>query len=72
LEEGLARGEEYKLVKQICKKLRRGKGITSIAEELEEESDRIAVICNTAKAFAPEYDAKEVMEALTTSGKDKT
>ncbi len=71
-EEGLVRGEEYKLVKQICKKLRRGKGITSIAEELEEESDRIAVICNTAKAFAPEYDAKEVMEALITSGKDKT
>lgn len=40
-EEGIARGEEAQLSRMIEKKLRKGKTLSQIAEELEEEEERI-------------------------------
>ena len=39
--EGILRGEEKQLCKMITKKLKKGKTISQIAEELEEEEEKI-------------------------------
>lgn len=41
IEKGIARGEEAQLSRMIEKKLRKGKNLSQIAEELEEEEERI-------------------------------
>jgi predicted transposase/invertase (TIGR01784 family) len=62
LSEGILKGEEYKLIRQVCRKLIKGKSIPEIAEDLEEDEDVIRDICLDAKEFAPEYDADKIME----------
>ena len=62
-EEGEARGENYKLVSMVCRKLRKGKEPERIAEELEEEVELIQRICQTAKEFGPGYDEEKVFKA---------
>lgn len=68
IEEGLAKGLEkghsLMLIHMVCKKLRKGKNIEEIAEELEEEHEEIRKICNAAKKFAPDYDAEKIYEQL--------
>ena len=59
-----AEAEEYQLVKQICKKLRKGTSVELIAKELEEDFGRVRGICKAAKGLAPDYDAEKVMEKL--------
>ena len=61
--EGKLEGEECKLVKQVCKKLRKNKSVAVIAEELEEEQERIESICEAAKAYEPEFDYDKVYQA---------
>lgn len=51
----------------VCKKLRKGKSADIIAEELEEELNRVRHICQVAKAFAPEYDPDRIVEKLFSS-----
>lgn len=63
LEEGMEKGETRKLVEQICKKLRKGKTLDIIAEELEEEIEKIRYICEVAAEFAPNYECDKVYEA---------
>jgi len=63
LEKGLERGREKERIELICKKLRKGKMVEVIAEDLEEEIDVISKICDFAARFAPEYDAEKVFEA---------
>ncbi len=63
-EEGREEGRTDLLVSQVCKKLRKGKSIAQIADELEEDEMRITVICKEAEKFAPEYDEEKVSEAL--------
>ena len=55
-----------KLISQICRKLQKGKNIDTIAEELEENREIIAKICETAKAFAPEYNVQKIYDTLDT------
>ncbi len=62
--EGRAEGREDHLVRQVCKKLRKGKSIPQIADELEEDEIRIQVICQTAEKFAPDYDEEKVLKAV--------
>lgn len=64
IEEGLAKGHSLTLIHLVCKKLRKGKNIEEIAEELEEEHEEIKRICNTAKMFAPDYDVEKIYEQL--------
>jgi hypothetical protein len=62
VEMGRHDGEEYKLVRQVCRKLIKGKSIPEIAEDLEEDEKVIRDICLDAEEFAPEYDADKIME----------
>lgn len=62
LEEGLKEGRRA-YMECICKKLRKGKDIKTIAEELEEEISIIEKIYETAKNFAPDYNVDEILKA---------
>ena len=42
--EGRAEGEEFLLIRMVCKKLVKGKMVSQIAEELETEYDRVEKI----------------------------
>jgi predicted transposase/invertase (TIGR01784 family) len=59
---GKKEGEEYKLITQVCQKLIKGKSVSEIAEDLEEEEAIIQDICLIAEEFAPDYDADQIME----------
>ena len=61
-EEGKLVGEEQRLFRQVCTKLKKGKTQEVIAQELEENLSTIRSICEAAEEFAPEYDWKEVYE----------
>ena len=62
--EGRKEGQETHLVRQICVKLRKGKGVHQIADELEEEEEQIRQICEKAAEFAPDYEEDKVAEAV--------
>ncbi len=48
------------MVELVCKKLIKGKTISTIAEELEETESTIKDIVSCAKKYAPEYDSEAV------------
>lgn len=52
------------MIAQICRKIKKEKSPELIAEELEEDIQVIAPICETAQSFAPEYDCEKIYEAL--------
>ncbi len=61
---GKAIGEDRKLIRQICRKLRKGRSVQEIAEDLEEDEVRIKVICDEALEYAPDYDEEKVIRAV--------
>ena len=63
MERGRTQGENRKLIEQVCRKLKKEKTPDIIAEELEEDLEKIQSICETASAFAPDYDCDEVYKA---------
>ena len=67
IEQGMPLGELKKLIKMVCKKLRKNKSIDTIAFELEEEYTTIEKICNAAGAFAPDYNEDKVYDILKES-----
>ena len=64
IEKGIEQGEDRHLVEQICKKLRRGKDVEQIADELEEDIVRVKLICEMAKEYYPDYDFDKVYKAV--------
>lgn len=66
-EEGIQQGEEQKLIEQICRKVRKGKALEIIAEELEEEVSTIAPIYEAVLQSAPDYDAGKMYALLHSS-----
>ena len=52
------------LIRQVCRKLQKGRTPEQIADELEEAPELILPICEAAAAFAPEYDCDRVFDAL--------
>ena len=73
-EEGREQGEEIKLISWICAKLKKDKPISAIIEdfgEMGEPEERVSLICETARRFAPDYDADKIYAALAESGKGK-
>ncbi|OON84683.1 hypothetical protein BXO88_16070 [Oribacterium sp. C9] len=62
--EGRAEGDQSRLISQICRKLRKGKTVPQIADELEEDAIRVKVICDAAERFAPNYDEEQVIKAI--------
>ena len=69
---GFNDGELTKLIKLICRKLRKNKSPEIIADELEEDIDIINYICEAAKTFSPEYDENKIMEKLKVEEADST
>lgn len=63
-EEGREEGRDEHLISQVCRKLRKGKQLQQIADELEEDEIRIKVICDAAEAYAPDYDEEKVIAAV--------
>lgn len=61
---GFTKGENQLMVSLICKKLSKGKSVNQIADDLEEDVSKIKEIYDVAKDFAPEYDAKKILEKL--------
>lgn len=61
---GKAEGENLKLIKLICKKIKKGKSPEEIAEELEEEIDTVRLIYELAMESAPEFDSDKIFEKL--------
>ncbi|MBR6316331.1 MAG: hypothetical protein IKR58_04960 [Lachnospiraceae bacterium] len=64
---GMEQGEERRLITLICKKLRKGKSIEQIADEVEEDEIRVKVICDALSALAPTYDEEKAFEVMMTS-----
>ena len=61
--EGREEGELKRLIRQICKKLVKGKSLEDIADDLEEKIDDIRPMYEAAIAFSPDYDVEKVYEA---------
>ena len=57
-------GREERLVELICKKLRKGKDVPQIADEVEEDEIRVKMICDIAERFEPDYETEKVFEAV--------
>ena len=51
----------------VCKKLTKGKDVSQIATDLDEDESHIQEICNIAQKFAPDYDAEKIFEELSKS-----
>ena len=56
-------GAEEKVLSQICRKLRKGKSLEQIADELEEDISDIEPLYEVAQTFAPNYNEEQVFEA---------
>ena len=63
-ERGQARGEVYKLINLVCKKISQNITVSEIADILEEDETTIQQICDTAAEFAPEYDVEKIFAKL--------
>ena len=64
MERGKKDGQLQTLISQVVRKLRKGKSVEQIADELEEDTATIAPICQAAEEFAPEYDEEKIFERL--------
>lgn len=63
-EEGREEGEELLLIRQVCRKIAKGKAAAQIADELEVEEERVADICRAAARFAPDYETQKIWTVL--------
>ena len=61
--EGLAQGYTKNYLEIICKKLKKGMNLSSIAEFLEEDISVLGPLYAFAESFAPDYDVDTVWEA---------
>jgi hypothetical protein len=52
------------VIEQICRKVRKGKKLDVIAEELEEDTDAISAIYEAVLKEAPEYNGARIYELL--------
>ena len=57
-------GKELLLIEQVCKKMRKGIELVSIAEQLEEDFVQIQKIYDAAILYEPEYNAREIYAVL--------
>ena len=64
IEKGISKGMKKTLIGQICRKLRKGKTLAQIVDELDEDESKIKPIFDSAAAFAPDYDEELVIEAI--------
>ena len=61
---GEQRGEQFKMITQIIKKVKKSKSLPTIASELEEEEADIKPLYDAVIASAPDYDLEEIKAKL--------
>ena len=61
---GEKNGQLQNMISLTVRKLRKGKSVEQIADELEADMATIAPICQAAEEFAPEYDEEKIFERL--------
>lgn len=66
---GERKGKIKFLAEKIPKKLAKGKTLEAIADELEEDVEKIRPIVSLASKYAPDYDIDAIYNAL--KGEDK-
>ena len=57
-------GRMEERVQLVCKKLKKNKSISEIAEALEEDEALVQAICNVALKYAPDYDIEKIISEL--------
>lgn len=70
--DGMEEGELKALLRLVCRKLRKGKSVLQIADEMEEDSARVQKICDALAEFAPEYDEEMVFSAIQKTRRQRT
>ena len=63
IEYGIEKGKQRMLIEQVGKKMRKGKSIEVIAEELEVDLQMIQHIYEVSLEFAPDYDCEKIFDA---------
>ena len=66
-QEGKKEGEKLAKINLVIKKVKRGKPLSIIASELEEEEDDMKPMYDAVTASAPEYNIDEIKEKLKTN-----
>ena len=64
LKKGIQQGEELKLIDLVCRKIVKGKDISQIADELEEDESTIKKIYAAAMKFEPDFDVAKIYDTL--------
>ena len=59
---GLERGEEKKLLSLVIAKVKKGMGVTEIADALEEDETTISRLVQIVNRYAPEYNPEKILE----------
>ena len=62
--EGRMAGHLEERIQIICKKLKKNKSVSEIAEALEEEQYIVQKICDIVFKYAPDYDIEKIMKEL--------
>ena len=62
--EGRLEGRTQTLIELVCKKIRKGKSLDTIADETEEELSVITPIYQAALSNAPDYDCEKIFAQL--------
>lgn len=61
---GLERGEEKKLLSLVIAKVKKGMGVTEIADALEEDEQIISRLVQIVNRYAPEYNPEKILEEV--------
>ncbi len=61
---GVDIGVDKHLIDLICKKMTKGKSIEVIADEVEENCDKVEAIYNIAQKYLPDYDVDKIYEEM--------
>lgn len=63
-DDGREEGFIKRLIQMVCKKIRKGKTIAEIADDLEEDLEQVEKIYNAAQEFAPDYDLNKIYDKI--------
>lgn len=63
-DEGRSQGELHTLISQITTKIKKGKSVEAIADELEQDVDYVRSIYDASQQFAPDYDRQKILDAI--------
>ena len=62
--EGILEGKNILLIEQVLKKVRKGKSLSQIADELEEDEEVIKGIYDKVIELSPEFSEEKVVKTL--------